>query len=288
MKTKFIPISFVCLSIGIFAFRTELTDLKGFHKAPINSGGAAAGRTGAPGEQNCTACHSGTAQNGANENVLTLSDGTTPVTQYTPGQQYTVTLAMSSNPTKKGFQATALTSTNVMAGSFTGQTGNTSINGTTKKYANHTSTSNTSTAAPVWSWTWTAPTAGSGDVTFYVATNKTNNNNNDMGDVIYLSQHVFSEASSAGVENIIFNNNVVIGLDNESNKVTIAYDLNQMSKMAINIVDLNGKSVYNKSLINGQIGSNHLYVSTSDFKSGVYIVNFFIDNKSFSKKVLIK
>jgi hypothetical protein len=289
MKTKFIPISFVCLSLAIFAFRSELTELKGFHKAPINSGGAAAGKTGAPGEQNCTACHSGTAQNGANENLLTLSDGTTTVTAYTPGQQYTVTLGMTSNPTKKGFQATALTSSNVMAGNFTGQAGNTSINGTTKKYANHTSNSNTSTTAPVWTWTWIAPAAGSGNVTFYVATNKTNNNNNDMGDMIYLSQHVFTEASSsAGLESIVFNNNVVIGVDNESNKVTIAYELNQMAKMAINVVDLNGKSVHNKTAMNGQIGSNHVEIPTSDFKSGVYIVNFFIDNKPFSKKIVVK
>jgi ribosomal protein L23 len=288
MKTKFIPISFVCLSLGIFAFRSELTELKGFHKAPINSGGAGAGRTGAPGESSCTGCHAGTAQDGANENILTLLDGTTAVTQYAPGQQYTVTLGMTSNPTKKGFQATALTSSNVMAGTFTGQAGNTSINGTTKKYANHTSTSNTSTTAPVWTWTWTAPAAGSGNVTFYVAANKANNNGNDNGDVIYISQHVISEASSAGIENISFNNQVVIGVDNESNKVTIAYELNQIAKMAINVVDLNGKSVYNKTAMNGQIGSNHVDISTSDFKSGVYIVNFFIDNKPFSKKIVIK
>ncbi|MBM3186332.1 MAG: T9SS type A sorting domain-containing protein [Bacteroidetes bacterium] len=287
MKTKFIPISFVCLSLGIFAFRSELTDLKGFHKAPVNSGGAAAGKTGAPGEQNCTQCHSGTAQDGANENVLTLLDGSTPVTTYSPGQQYTVALVMSSNPAKKGFQATALTSANAMAGTFTAQAGNTSVNGNTKKYANHTSTSNTSTTLS-WNWTWTAPASGTGDVTFYVATNKTNNNGTTSGDAIYLSQHLFSEESSAGVENITFNNNVVIGVNNESDKVMISYDLNQMTKTSINILDLNGKSIYNKNAMNGQIGNNQFDVSTNDFKSGIYIVNFFIDNKPFSKKIVVK
>ena len=288
MKIKFIPISFFCLSLGMYAFRTELADLNSFHKAPLNSGGAGAGRTGAPGETNCTSCHAGTAQDGANENILTLLDGTTAVTQYAPGQQYTVTLGMTSNPTKKGFQATALTTTNTMAGTFTGQVGNTSINGTTKKYANHTSSSNTSSTAPLWTWTWTAPASGTGNVTFYVASNKANNNGNDNGDAIYLSQHVISEASSAGIENITFNNNVVIGINNEFEKVTISYDLNQMSKMAINIVDLNGKSVYSKNAMNGQIGSNNLDVSTSDFRSGVYIVHFFIDNTPYSKKIVLK
>ena len=143
MKRKFLPIFILSASVGFFAFRSELNSPSEFHKSPINSGGAAAGKTGAPGEQNCTACHSGTAQDGANENLLTILNGTTPVTQYTPGQQYTVTLSMASNPTKKGFQATALTSSNVMAGAFTGQSGNTSISGTSKKYANHTASSNT-------------------------------------------------------------------------------------------------------------------------------------------------
>lgn len=286
MKTKFIASLFVCLSLGIFAFRSELVDLKGFHKAPVNSGGAGAGKTGAPGEPNCTACHAGTAQSGINENVLTVISGTTPVTQYTPGQQYTVSLSMSSNAVKKGFQATALTSADVMAGSFTALTGTLINNGNSRQYANHTSSSNTS--ATPWTWTWTAPASGTGDVTFYVATNKTNSNGTTSGDAIYLSQHIISEASSAGIENIVFNNNVIIGMDNESNKITIAYDLIQMAKMAVNIVDINGKSVYNKNAINGQIGNNYFDVSTSDLKSGMYIVNFFIDKKPFSKKIVVK
>ncbi|MFY7943628.1 MAG: T9SS type A sorting domain-containing protein, partial [Crocinitomicaceae bacterium] len=66
------------------------------------------------------------------------------------------------------------------------------------------------------------------------------------------------------------------------------YDLNQSSKMSLNIVDLNGRSVFNKTLINGQIGKNHFEISTRDFNSGVYIVNFFIDNKPFSKRIIVR
>ena len=39
---------------------------------PMNSGGAGPGKTGAPGESNCTACHAGSVMDGANVNVLTL------------------------------------------------------------------------------------------------------------------------------------------------------------------------------------------------------------------------
>ena len=187
------------LLLSGFAYFSVDASQHGFLRSPLNGGGASPGMTGAPNESNCTQCHSGSVQNGDSENILSILDGVTPVNTYTPGQQYNVNLLMASNPVKKGFQATALTATNNMAGGFTGQAGNTSINGGVKKYANHTSLSNTSATAPSWIWTWTAPAAGSGPVTFYVATNKTNNNSNNNGDVIYLSQHVIQEASNSNL-----------------------------------------------------------------------------------------
>ena len=189
----------VALLMSGFAYFSVDSSQHGFMRSPKNSGGVSPGMTGAPNESNCTQCHSGSVQNGDSENILSILDGVTPVNTYTPGQQYNVNLLMASNPVKKGFQATALTATNNMAGGFTGQAGNTSINGGVKKYANHTSLSNTSAAVPSWIWTWTAPAAGSGPITFYVATNKTNNNSNNNGDVIYLSQHVIQEASNSNV-----------------------------------------------------------------------------------------
>ena len=69
-------------------------------------------------------------------------DGSNPVTAYLPGQTYTVMLTMNSAPTKKGFQSTALTGANDMAGDFTGGS-NTQINSANaRKYANHTGASN--------------------------------------------------------------------------------------------------------------------------------------------------
>ncbi|MEY4571784.1 MAG: hypothetical protein RLZ10_995 [Bacteroidota bacterium] len=285
----------VILSIGSCAFLTLIVSLQhvkmgsisSYHFQPQNGGGAVAGRTGAPGEQNCTACHAGTAQNGANENVLTLLNGSNPVTQYSPGQQYTVTLAMSSNPTKKGFQSTALTASNTMAGTFTGQAGNTSINGTTKKYANHTSASNTSSSAPVWSWTWTAPAAGSGDVTFYVATNKANNNGNDNGDVIYLSQHVFSEVSSAGL-NDNDNGNFDLYFDSKSNTLVTTFNSLAVNAASIKIYDLTGKEVFFSKLGMSDVGSNKLSVELDkNIGEGIYIATMQIGSKVYSKKIRI-
>jgi hypothetical protein len=286
MKKVILPSIFIASSLAIYALRSHSNSNDQFALAPHQSGGAAAGRTGAPGEQNCTACHAGTAQDGANENLFTLLDGSTPVSTYVPGQQYTVSLSMNSNPTKRGFQATALTSANAMAGTFTGQAGNTNINGTTKKYANHTSSSNTS-STPSWTWTWTAPSTGSGNVTFYVATNKTNNNGNDNGDMIYLSQHVISEASSSSLEEINFNHKLVTSWNENLNALNVSFELNKNALVGVNVVAANGKSVYNKPAFKGNVGKNAIEIPSTGFSSGMYIVNLFIDNKPLSKKVII-
>jgi len=285
----------VLLSIGTGGVMTLLISLQhinngsieSYHKMPHNSGGVGAGRTGAPGESNCTACHAGTAQDGANENILTILDGTNPVTTYTPGQQYTVALAMTSNPAKRGFQATALTSGNTMAGSFTGQAGNTSINGTTKKYANHTSTSNTSSTLS-WTWNWTAPAAGSGNITFYVATNKTNNNGNDNGDVIYLSQHVFSEASSAGIEETK-TESIQIYFDGNSNSLHANFDALSVSATSLKLIDISGKIIYNTTLGASDIGKNTREIQLNkSLKVGTYIATLEIGRKVYGKKIVVQ
>lgn len=284
----------VLLSIGSCAILSVLISIQhvnngsieSYHKAPVNAGGAGAGKTGAPGEQNCTACHAGTAQDGANENILTLLDGTTPVTTYTPGQQYTMALVMSSNPAKRGFQATALTSSNTMAGTFTAQAGNTSVNGTAKKYANHTSSSNTSSTLS-WNWTWTAPASGTGNVTFYVASNKANNNGNNNGDVIYLSQHVFSEASSADIEENS-SGSVKVYFDASSNTIHAKFDALSVSSAALKLIDLSGKVAFNTTLGASEIGENTREIKLNEsLKSGTYIVTLEIGRKVYSKKIII-
>jgi hypothetical protein len=288
MKNCNACVLFVIL-IVLFAFRSELSNSELFHKTPLNSGGVQSGKTGAPGEQNCTSCHSGAVLDGKSENLLSLMDGANPVTTYVPNKQYTVVLTMASNPLKKGFQATALNSSNQMAGSFIGQTGNTNINGSSKKYANHTSSSNTAVSAPVWTWKWTAPSVGTGNVKFYVATNKSNNDNKDGGDFIYLSQHTFSEEQNTSdlseAENDV---NVEISLINETKDLSINFELNLSAMCSVNIYHLSGKRVYSNNFQKNQLGKNQLILSTAEFGSGFFIVNFFIDNKSYSKKIFLE
>ncbi len=288
-KVLFFAGSIATLSL-IYAFNSNKAgDYSKYTKTQFhlkNSGGAGPGRTGAPGEQNCTGCHTGTAQDGSNKNLITLLEGATPVTSYVPGNTYTVALSMSTTAAKKGFQATVLDASGNMAGNFTAGL-NTQVNGTSRKYANHTSASNTS-ATTLWGWTWQAPATNLGNVTFYVATNETNNNGNDNGDVIYLSQHVFSAQSGAGIEEMETNENFTAGYSTSQNSVVISCNTLISGQMSMNLFDLNGKLIYSKSLgqsLPGQVKENVQLPSV--IESGMYVVNFFIDNKAYSSNIWI-
>lgn len=286
MKKNYILPVFILAVAGLSLQNSAEYNYSNLH-AERNSGGAAPGRTGAPGETNCTACHSGSVLDGSNENILTVLSGTTPVTEYIPGSVYTVSLTMTSNPAKKGFQSTALDATDVMAGTFTAGT-TTSISGTSKKYANHKSTSNTS-ATPAWTWSWTAPATNVGDVTFYVAANKANNNNNDTGDQIYLSQHTISAPSGAGIEeNVSTVSGLSLGIDALNSKLKMSFNSLISGEMTINLLDLNGRVVLNKEIGTSMIGKNEQTIQLpSDLKNGIYVVHLLVNNNTISGKIMI-
>lgn len=170
-----------------------------------SSSQAPAGNTGAPGENTCarSGCHS---TNSAVSTSLILFDTAPPAgglaNGYTPGQQYDLIVNVNSltPPTgtitpKYGFSLTAVDGSNNAAGTFAvTNTNNTSLSSAGgKSYIGHKSAN--STAA--WVFKWTAPASGTGDVTFYIAANSSNNNGNALGDGIYVRNITVSEASSA-------------------------------------------------------------------------------------------
>jgi len=148
-----------------------------------NQSTAPSGNTGAPSEGNCTGCHSGTAINSGTAHASIALSGL-PAGGYAPGVTYTLTFsAQSAATTKNGFQVTALSATNTMAGSFTAGTGNQSQIGSGRSYIGHTSAG---TSQNQWTFNWTAPNPAVGNVTFYAVLNATNSNNNTVGDMVYL------------------------------------------------------------------------------------------------------
>lgn len=200
MKTYVTILGFALLLLGAYSFKkmsaTEFTIKESYSKSHINrfTSGPPTGRTGAPGEGNCTGCHSGTVNSPSSINALSLfEEGTTTlVTEYEPGKTYDAVIEVTALTTKRGFQTTArILSSNLTAGNLSAVAGSTALQTSSgKQYVNHVSAS--TTAGPTFSFKWTAPATDEGDVRFYVASNVTNANGSSSGDQIHLSEFTFS------------------------------------------------------------------------------------------------
>lgn len=289
MKKNYLFVLLLTAASGSLAFMNsgtiaeENAIVKSSH---INGSGAPSGRTGAPGESNCTECHSGSVQSGSGINQIAWTEGVTPVTEYTPGTTYNVGVTFSTAAAKNGFQVVALNSSNAQAGTITiiPGSGTQLLNGAAgKKYVTHNTSGNAQTA---WAFQWTAPASNVGDVTFYLATNQTNSNNNSSGDVIRLSQHVIG--STAGVSDNTVDMGLEVGYNANGNTLNMKYTSLSVGTSSVNIVDLSGKSVFTEAIGTTEAGTNNKAVKLpSDLKAGVYIIHLNVNNNFASKKIYI-
>lgn len=290
MKNKYIFIlggAIIALSFTKISTESEISKFAST-KSHLFSSGPPTGKTGAPGESNCTDCHSGTVQSGTGINqVMLINSSQQIVSEYTPGETYSVTVT-TETAAKKGFQISArILSDNSKAGSSTGIATNTEMkSANNQEYIGHVSASNTSQSG--WTFNWTAPATNVGDVRFYLAANTTNNSSTSAGDVIRISQHTFPVVSGASiVENDDFKN-LEIAYKGINNSLSFNFNLQENNAVYMNLVDLSGKSILSKRFSDLNIGKNHQDVFLSkDLKDGIYIVHFFVDNKSTSKKIFI-
>lgn len=147
-----------------------------------------ASKTGAPGENNCTQCHSGTLNSGTGGVSLVFNGG---VNQYVQGTTYpiTVTVTDATHP-RFGFQVTALSGgtgptrgTFVVINSTNTSAQSANVGGNPRTYMGHKNANTNNT----WTFNWTAPTNISSPITFYVCGNATNNAGNTSGDKVYTS-----------------------------------------------------------------------------------------------------
>lgn len=286
-------ILFFAFGTGIFfilsmSFNAKETISSYVHK---NVNGAPVAKTGAPGESalSCTQCHAGSINNGDNQNILEVSDGVSTVTEYIPGQTYTVSLSLAAGNVKEGFQATVLDiATNTMAGSFpgTGLVGAKIISSGSRDYATHI-LSSTNEGNISWDWDWIAPATDVGPVKFYVASNKANGNGSTNGDQIFLSQHSFN--STVGLnENVEIDPNFNVYFDSSFGTLNLDFSSLVKENVFVKITGLNGNTILTKQLGLSEIGQNNYKVELEkEISKGIYIVQLFIGNKGMNKKVRI-
>ncbi len=163
---------------------------------PLNSNGSQppSGQTNDPVNLSSCAqhgCHS--SFSAFNSLHVTVTIGTSlgnqvPLTgfQYLAGTQYIITFTALGGSAKPGFEMSALTYTNANAGTFavTNQANTSLSTASNIKYIGHKNASSVNT----WNFNWTAPSTNVGNITFYSALNRSNNDNASGGDSIFLQQ----------------------------------------------------------------------------------------------------
>ena len=174
-----------------------------------DASGPSSGYTGAPNENNCTSCHSGTSlvTSGTKWNRVRMSSNI-PATGYLMDSTYTITLTYAETGISKfGFQLTALSSdSSKAAGTFATVDARTqkntgTVSGLTRYYIEHTATGNAKVATDSTSWVfkWKAPSKNMGGVVFYLSLNAADGSGTSSGDVIYGKSFKISQSSKLSV-----------------------------------------------------------------------------------------
>jgi uncharacterized protein (TIGR03437 family) len=170
--------------------------------------------TGAPGEGTCAACHGSGSATASPTNIQIAFDGGNT---YTPGVAKRVTLTISDSSARRwGFEASARqTSDNGQAGTIRSLDANTRVvTAGGVQYISHTTagTRQGATSSVDFVFEWTPPASAVGEVTFYVAANAANGNNQaDPGDRIYTNNAKLTPAAGGGARPTISESGVVNG-----------------------------------------------------------------------------
>lgn len=186
-----------------------------YGRSNASASGPTPGHTNAPGEGNCTACHTEFPVNSGSGNVQI----TGIPANYLPGQQIPITVTVNQfNAVLYGFQFTAINPSGGRVGSYTLppvtpqplQLDNGIINGMERRYVMHTidGTSSTLFNTKSWNFTWTAPPQRVGKISFYASGNGANSDGGPNGDFIYtaakatLSGSAIANFDSDGISDI--------------------------------------------------------------------------------------
>ena len=161
-------------------------------KVSASASGPTPSHTNAPGEANCTECHSDFTVNSGTGNVVI----TGLPANYLPNQQIPVTVRVNqADAVVYGFQMTVLDSRGEKIGTITlpsqlppkMQLVEGLVNGIPRTYIEHTVDGiiPTQFGFNTWTFTWNAPNQRVGKVSFYAAGNAANSDGGTSGDYIY-------------------------------------------------------------------------------------------------------
>lgn len=242
------------------------------------SGGRAAvggqDRTGAPGALGsaCTACH---ANNGAFTNpqmgVVVKNAMGTVVTDYVPGDTYTIEFNVTSGGTPSGYgmQAVILDAANANVGDLLSTTtANTQLstiaNG--REFVEHQGRSSTGTFIA----TWTAPVVGTGAVTIYGIGMAVNGSGTAGDNTSSTTQVVLSESPASSVDDLNREESSFNIFPSPNNGAFNVTNRAEKGPITVQVYNLEGRSVYSENVVLDHNGSHFIYCK--NLVPGIYVV----------------
>lgn len=173
------------------------------------SGGPPTGMSGAPGDSNCTSCHSGTPTSSSSD-ISVFTNATNGV--YIPDSTYIITVrARTSGCVRFGFESTILNTnaspTKLGTLGIPSAASDVQLFTGSRDYVTHTYSGSSAiyTDSTDWSFTWVAPSTPAGDAKIYVAMNATNNSGTNSGDQIHLNNFTLPQTTNVPVATITTN-----------------------------------------------------------------------------------
>ena len=252
------------------------------------------GYTGAPGDQSntCRTCHNtGTFGSSATLEVFD-SLGTTLVTKYALGRQYTVRMTISvtsGSPAAYGFQMIDIRKKDtVNVKGFLPKTsqaaniGIDTITASSRVYAEH----NSPLGSNVIDVKWKAPSTDVGTIVFYGAGNAVNLNGAFSGDngTASTSVQLVSPISSS-VNELSENVKIQLSPNPTPSTVSVWLDSKMSQTLKIQMTDMTGRMVLSENWAI-TIGQNQRTLDMQNFAKGAYMVQIIDNQDIISKKIL--
>lgn len=289
MKNKITIISFVACFFMCASYTTLFKKTAGSHP----------GSTGAPLDLTCaqSGCHTDAqvTLNAVNNNTLIFS---TIDSSYVPGATYMMTVQVQASipTTKFGFEIGALKdndSLNVGQFAITDAVRTQIIThpiGTDLRYSvthKTAGTSAVSTNFSRWIFSWTAPPVNEGKITFWYATNCTNNNGQNTGDKIFLHKFQIHPASLTSVKEIADDYELKAFYDNEVNEMVISYDLKGQRNVQVSVFDVTGKNVYSNGNTKLSGVQKQRIPFGINYSKGTYLIQLQINDQKVTRKIIV-
>jgi hypothetical protein len=177
-----------------------------------------------------------------------------------------------------GFELVALRSGNQQAGAITlVSSTNTALQTQAgKSYLSHRNASSTNT----WTFTWQAPATNVGPVTFYMAGNAANGNNNTSGDYIYTSSMVLNpSATNTGIKE-----DQAAAIKVFPSPASAKLNMNFPQKpQAVKVLDIAGREVHNQS--NAEAANA---IDVSQYPNGTYFLQIEQEKSVMLKRFVVQ